>query len=94
MLSGGAASFSTGSSEKEFPVSIAASFLQELALCTYKDPDRPALQALTAALKILDQADNLEETQDRCRCHPQTDLAGHGAASAPGGRVRLLSSRP
>jgi len=37
-------------------------FLQELALCTYKDPDRPALQALTAALKILDQAHNLEET--------------------------------
>jgi len=37
-------------------------FLQELALCTYKDPDGPALQALTAALKILDQADNLEGT--------------------------------
>ena len=62
MLSGGAASFSTGSSEKGFPASIAASSCRSWRCARTRTPDRPALQALTAALKILDQADNLEET--------------------------------
>jgi predicted acylesterase/phospholipase RssA len=38
---------------------------QERALCTYKDPDRPVLQALTRALDILANGDDLAGTSDQ-----------------------------
>jgi predicted acylesterase/phospholipase RssA len=38
---------------------------QEWALCAYKDPDRPALEALNAALDILGRGDDLAKTRDQ-----------------------------
>jgi predicted acylesterase/phospholipase RssA len=39
--------------------------MQELALCTYKDSDRPALGALDEALETLAQGDDLNTTTDQ-----------------------------
>ncbi|MHC4106031.1 MAG: tetratricopeptide repeat-containing protein, partial [Planctomycetota bacterium] len=38
---------------------------QQLALCTYKDPDLPISDRLDRALKILNKADDLLETKDQ-----------------------------
>ena len=38
---------------------------QQQALCTYKDPDLPISDRLDRALKILDKADNLRETENQ-----------------------------
>ena len=40
-------------------------FTQQLALCTYKDPDQPAFQRLERALEILKEVEDLDTTRIR-----------------------------
>jgi predicted acylesterase/phospholipase RssA len=47
-----------------FDASLGRRLAQEHALCTYKDPDRPVLQALAEALDILRGSFDLEKTKN------------------------------
>lgn len=51
--------------EGGFDASLGRRLAQEHALCTYKDPDRPALQALGEALDVLRGTFDLETTNDQ-----------------------------
>ena len=48
-----------------FDASLGRKLAQEHALCTYKDPDRPVLQALDEGLDILRSSFDLETTEDQ-----------------------------
>ncbi len=49
----------------EINVELEKQLNQQLALCTYKDPDLPAALRLDDAFKILDDADPVYQTQDQ-----------------------------
>ncbi len=48
-----------------FDATLGRKLAQEHALCTYKDPDRPVLQALDEGLDILRGSFDLETTEDQ-----------------------------
>ena len=48
-----------------FDASLGRKLAQEHALCTYKDPDRPVLQALDEGLDILRGSFDLDTTEDQ-----------------------------